>query len=80
MPITHNYIRDFRSGEWESEVTLHGSNFEPPMPHMGQKQTSDGRLLMSALSPKADVVQRDWHDRFVPKADIGHFIQLSDRR
>ena len=25
---------------------------------------------MSALPPKADIAERDWHDRFVPKADI----------
>jgi hypothetical protein len=25
---------------------------------------------MSALPPKADITERDWHVRFVPKADI----------
>src|SRR5215831_12576868 len=25
---------------------------------------------MSALPPKADIAERDWHVRFVPKADI----------
>src|SRR5215469_9594077 len=25
---------------------------------------------MSALPPKADIIERDWHVRFVPKADI----------
>jgi hypothetical protein len=27
---------------------------------------------MSALPPKADIRQRDFDVRFVPKADIGH--------
>jgi hypothetical protein len=27
---------------------------------------------MSALPPKADIVERDCHVRFVPKADIAH--------
>jgi hypothetical protein len=37
---------------------------------MGQKQTLDCRLLMSAIPPKADIAERDRHVRFVPKADI----------
>jgi hypothetical protein len=39
------------------------------MSALGQKQTSDRRLLMSALPPKADITKRDWHVRFVPEAD-----------
>ena len=27
---------------------------------------------MSALPPKADIPESDWHVRFVPKADIAH--------
>src|SRR5215472_9868985 len=27
--------------------------------------------VMSALPPKADITERDWNVRFVPKADIG---------
>jgi hypothetical protein len=38
---------------------------------LGQKQTSDCRLSMSALPPKADIDERDYHDRFVPKTNIG---------
>jgi hypothetical protein len=30
---------------------------------MGQKQTSDWRLLMSALPPKADIGERNWDVR-----------------
>jgi hypothetical protein len=26
--------------------------------------------IMSALPPKADIAERDWHVRFVPRADI----------
>jgi hypothetical protein len=37
-------------------------------------------IAMSALPPKADIDHGGGNVRFVPKADIGHFIQLSDRR
>jgi hypothetical protein len=37
-----------------SSGAAHG---ERPMSVMGQKQTSDERLLMSALPPKADIVE-----------------------
>jgi hypothetical protein len=46
----------------------------------GQKQTSFLEVAMSALPPTADIAERQLDVRFVPKADIGHFIQLSDRR
>jgi len=39
------------------------------MSALGQKQTSDCRPLMSALPPKADMVQDDRDVRFVPQAD-----------
>jgi hypothetical protein len=41
------------------------------MSALGQKQTSDCSPLMSALPPKADIVQHDRDVRFVPKADMG---------
>jgi hypothetical protein len=49
---------------------LHGSNPEPLMSALGQKQTS--RLVegMSALPPKADIADAMRNVRFVPKADI----------
>jgi hypothetical protein len=40
------------------------------MSALGQKQTLDRRPLVSAIHPKADIVERDRHVRFVPKADI----------
>jgi hypothetical protein len=40
------------------------------MSALGQKQTSGHLRTMSALPPKADIAERDWHVRFVPKADI----------
>ena len=40
------------------------------MSALGQKQTSVWRTLMSALPPKADIVQHGGDVRFVPKADI----------
>ena len=42
----------------------------PAMSALGQKQTLHGVGSMSALPPKADIAERDWHVRFVPKADI----------
>jgi hypothetical protein len=56
-------------------VSLHGSNLGPPMSALGQKQTLRRILVMSALPPKADITERGWHVRFVPKADIGSFIE-----
>src|SRR5262245_21031864 len=45
---------------------------------LGQKRTSEHDQIVSALPPKADVAERDWHVRFVPKADIttslDHFV------
>jgi hypothetical protein len=40
------------------------------MSALGQKQTSVTVLVMSALPPKADIVQHGGNVRFVPKADI----------
>jgi hypothetical protein len=31
---------------------------------------------MSALPPKADIAESNWHVRFVPKADIGSLVRL----
>jgi hypothetical protein len=50
-------------------VSLHGTNPEPLMSALGQKQTLRGVRPMSALPPKADITERDWHVRFLPKAD-----------
>jgi hypothetical protein len=50
------------------------------MSALGQKQTSDYRLLMSALPPKADIAERQFDVRFVPKADIGRLIRSPHRR
>jgi len=53
------------------DVKLHGSNLEPPMSALGQKQTLRHLQPMSALPPKADMVEHGCDVRFVPKADIG---------
>jgi hypothetical protein len=37
---------------------------------LGQKQTTDWRLLMSALPPKADIGGDGCDVRFVPKAEV----------
>ena len=47
---------------------LHSSNREARMSALGQKQTSEDVKAMSALPPKADIAESDWHVRFVPKA------------
>jgi hypothetical protein len=53
---------------------------------LGQKQTLDWRPLMSALPPKADMVQHNRDVRFVPKADsctaaiIGRLRTDTERR
>ena len=54
-------------------VSLHGSNPEPLMSALGQKQTSRPKISISALPPKADIAERDPNVRFVPKADIVQF-------
>ena len=46
------------------------------MSALGQKQTFGPRKSMSALPPKVDIVERDRHVRFVPKADIVHRAAL----
>jgi hypothetical protein len=50
-----DYSRDWGLAEWGSGVSLHGSNPEPPMSALGQKQTLRKVRLMSALPPKADI-------------------------
>ena len=40
------------------------------MSALGQKRTFPNVRPMSALPPKADITECDWHVRFVPKADI----------
>jgi hypothetical protein len=40
------------------------------MSALGQKQTSENVWTMSALPPKADIVQHSGDVRFVPKGDI----------
>jgi hypothetical protein len=42
------------------------------MSALGQKQTLQRILLMSALPPKADIGTQPVNVRFVPKADILH--------
>jgi hypothetical protein len=44
-----------RLAKWVSGVSLHGSNPEPPMSALGQKQTLHQFSVMSALPPKADI-------------------------
>ena len=57
------------AGNAPGPVSLHSSNLEPLMSALGQKRTLRHVCVMSALPPKADIVERDRHVRFVPKAD-----------
>src|SRR5215471_10645774 len=50
-----DYSRDLRPAKWGSGAILHGSNPEPPMTALGQKQTSAHVRAMSAIPPKADI-------------------------
>jgi hypothetical protein len=52
-----NYSRDLRQAKLGSGIILHGSNPEPLMSALGQKQTSRHIGLMSALPPKADIAR-----------------------
>ena len=65
-----DYSRDSGLAKWGSGVSLHGSNPEPFMSALGQKQTSRLLRAMSALPPKADIGTQSRNVRFVPKADI----------
>jgi len=58
------------TSEMGAKRILRGSNPEPFMSALGQKQTSAHVRVMSALPPKADITERDRYVRFVPKADI----------
>jgi hypothetical protein len=40
------------------------------MSALGHERTLHDIETMSALPPKADIAEGDWHVRFVPKADI----------
>jgi hypothetical protein len=46
------------------------SKINAPMSALGQKQTFRCFAAMSALPPKADIVQHGGDVRFVPKADM----------
>jgi hypothetical protein len=70
-----DYSRDLRLTKWGSGVSLQGSDPEPPMSALGQKQTLGKVTLMSALPPKADIGTQSWNVRFVPKADIQAIVR-----
>jgi hypothetical protein len=53
---------------------------QAPMSALGQKRTLDCARVMSALPPKADIRWSVSHVRYVPKADITHFIRLPHRQ
>src|SRR6516162_9335377 len=57
-------------------VTLHRNTTKLPMCALGQKRTLSDISAMSALPPKADIAESDWHVRFVPIAGAGSFDTL----
>ena len=65
-----DYIRDLLPTKRGSGVSLHGSNPEPLMSALGQKQTLQSVKPMSALPPKTDIGTQSRHVRYVPEADI----------
>src|SRR5215471_19990888 len=77
-----NYSRDLRLAKWGSGVSLHGSNPERLMSAMGQKRTLRGVRPMSAIPPKADIAESDWHVRFVPipEKNATHVTRSAARR
>src|SRR6516164_4959777 len=46
------------------------------MSALGQKQTSEHVGVMSALPPKADIAERDWHVRYVAIEDIVRCVKI----
>jgi hypothetical protein len=54
---------------FDRELSFVNTQAGRPMSALGQKQTSDYRLLMSALPPKADIGTQSRNVRFVPIAD-----------
>ena len=54
-----DYIRDLLPTKRGSGVSLHGSNPEPLMSALGQKQTLQSVKPMSALPPKADIAEHN---------------------
>src|SRR5262249_42739888 len=54
----HDYSRELRPAKWGFGVCLHGSNGEPLMSALGQKQAFRNVRVMSALPPKADITVR----------------------
>ena len=67
VPITAG-ICEPRNG---ARGQVHGSNPEPPMSALGQKQTFGKARLMSALPPKADIGTQSWNVRFSDERRIG---------
>jgi hypothetical protein len=55
-----DYSRDLGLVKWGSEIRLHGSNPEPLMSALGQKQTFERLRLMSALPPKSGHCGGHW--------------------
>jgi hypothetical protein len=47
------------------------------MSALGQKQTLAHVRVMSALPPKADIAESDWHVRFVPQTEVKSQIRLA---
>jgi hypothetical protein len=56
---------------------VHDSKPDALMSALGHKRTSEGVGVMSALPPKADMVQHDRDVRFVPKADIHELCRMT---
>jgi hypothetical protein len=63
----------FATDEMGFRVKLRGSNFEPLMSALGQKQTFSDISVMSALPPKADIRAGPSYD---PRTNSGSFVLI----
>jgi hypothetical protein len=67
----------FATRETGFSIRVQGSNSESLMCVLDQNRTSDQAHIMSALPPKADIREHDWHVYFVPKAAISMFSAIA---
>ena len=58
-------------------MLLRCESLEPPILSWVKMRKPRNEHMSAGLPPIADIAQRDWHGRKVPKVDINHF---SERR
>src|SRR6266436_867179 len=78
-PETHRILPYGLPGGCYRFSTVNGKSWNAPMSEVGQKQTSDCRLLMSAIHPKADIVRRQLDGPFLGNADMRALSRRHER-